>query len=127
MNDKARVIIIIVVFVALAAFPFWYALGAGDPADQPVLEMPENATQCVEDKTYMTANHMNLLNQWRDAVIRDGEKTYISNATGEQHSMSLTGTCLGCHINRDAFCTRCHDYANVEPTCWDCHVESKGN
>ena len=25
------------------------------------------------------------------------------------------------------FCTKCHDYANVDPTCWDCHLEPGGN
>ena len=59
-------------------------------------------------------------------VVRNGETEYMSTS-GEPHTMSLTGTCLSCHSNRDTFCTACHDYANVEPTCWDCHVEGGGS
>jgi hypothetical protein len=69
---------------------------------------------------------MDLLNQWRNAVVRDGERDYVASS-GEVFNMSLTETCLDCHENRDAFCTRCHDYASVEPKCWDCHVDPRGN
>jgi len=59
-------------------------------------------------------------------VVRDGERYYTSTS-GEQFVMSLTSTCLVCHADRDAFCTTCHDYANVKPTCWDCHVDPEGS
>jgi len=126
MSDKGTIIAGLVIFLALVTFPIWYALGGEGDSSPPDLEMPTDATQCVEDKDYMTANHMDLLNQWRDAVVREGRREYTSSS-GEKHTMSLTGTCLNCHSNRDAFCTQCHDYANVEPGCWDCHVEPKGN
>ncbi len=126
MNSKGMVFAGLVVFLALVAFPFWYAFGVGGDVSAPDLEMPTDATQCIEDTEYMTANHMDLLNQWRDEVVREGKREYTS-ASGEKFTMSLTGTCLKCHTDRDTFCTRCHDYANVEPSCWDCHVETKGN
>ncbi len=124
--NKGTIFAGLVVFLALVAFPFWYAMGGGEDLSAPVLEMPTDATHCVEDTAYMTANHMDLLNQWRDAVVREGQREYTS-ASGEKYTMSLTGTCLKCHHHPDAFCDRCHDYVNVEPSCWECHIELKGN
>jgi hypothetical protein len=38
-------------------------------------------------------------------------------------TMSLTGTCIkACHADKTVFCDRCHAYAGVTPTCWNCHV-----
>ena len=37
--------------------------------------------------------------------------------------MSLTNTCLGCHSNKAQFCDQCHNYLEVTPYCWDCHVD----
>ena len=122
MSDRTKVLIALAVVLVLAAFPTWQALGAAGGAGRPELELPENETQCVEDTDFMTARHMELLNQWRNAVVREGETEYTSTS-GETYTMSLTGTCMDCHDNREVFCTRCHDYANVAPRCWDCHVE----
>lgn len=125
MTDKAKAIAGLAIFVILAMYPFWSALGSAAEG-VPELELPEDEADCVEETQFMTANHMDLLNQWRNAVVRDGEREYIS-PSGVRHVMSLTGTCMECHGNRDAFCTRCHDYSNVSPLCWDCHVEPEGN
>jgi hypothetical protein len=128
MRDRGKILVGLAIFVLLATVPFWSRLAAfGDgEASQPELVYPTDATSCVEDTPYMTANHMHLLNEWRDAVVREGILEYTSSATGEVYLMSLTKTCLGCHESRDDFCTRCHDYANVDPTCWDCHVQPGG-
>jgi len=67
---------------------------------------------------------MDLLNQWRDDVVRKGER-YYQAFDGTTHEMSLTRNCLGCHVNKDKFCDRCHDYLGVTPYCWDCHVNPK--
>lgn len=123
MKGKGRIIIGLVVLVILVTIPLWYSLvvqGSGAPPD---VELPAGETQCVETKEYMAANHMQLLNDWRDAVVRNGETTYTSRASGKTYDMSLTGTCMGCHTNRETFCTRCHNYADVNPYCWDCHLE----
>ncbi len=69
----------------------------------------------------MRANHMRLLNDWRDLVVREGERTYTA-ADGKVYEISLTGTCLKCHSNKETFCDRCHDYAGVTPSCWNCHI-----
>ena len=124
MSDKAKIIVALAAFVVLALSPVWYAVGSGGGGSAPELELPTG--DCVEDTQYMIGNHMNLLNDWRDAVVRDGQKEYKS-LSGKKHVMSLTGTCMSCHSNRETFCLRCHDYANVQPSCWDCHLEPKGN
>jgi hypothetical protein len=137
MTDKVAVAVGLVVFIALVTLPFWHTLGASADVAAPELELPEGYTQCVESKAYMTANHMDLLNRWRDAVVREGKKDYTSLEYGVSYEMSLTRTCLGCHTNKATFCDRCHDYASVDALvggggrssvrCWDCHLESKGN
>jgi hypothetical protein len=38
--------------------------------------------------------------------------------------MSLSNTCLDCHSNYTEFCERCHQYASIEPYCWDCHINN---
>ena len=127
MRDKGMVIAGLVIFVGLVTFPIWYTLAAAGDRAMPELERPADASQCVEDTEFMTANHMELLNQWRDAVVRAGEKDYTSKAFGTHYEMSLTKTCLGCHGSRQAFCDRCHTYADVHPRCWECHVDPEGN
>jgi hypothetical protein len=124
MSDKVKITLGAIVFLALVAFPVWNRLFAAGDVTAPELEMPAHASRCVESREFMIANHMDLLNRWRDAVVREGRTDYTSISFPDQtHRMSLTGTCLGCHTSRDDFCTRCHDFANVEPTCWDCHLE----
>jgi len=126
MRDKGTIIGGLFIFLALVTFPIWYALGSAVDSSPPNLELPKNSTACVEDTAYMTANHMDLLDQWRDAVVREGKKEYTSSS-GQEYTMSLTGTCLKCHSNRETFCLECHNYANVEPGCWECHVEPRGD
>ena len=73
----------------------------------------------------MRARHMDLLDDWRDRVVREGERVYVSDLSGASHEMSLSNTCMDCHSNKAEFCDRCHDYMAVDPYCWDCHVEPK--
>ena len=69
---------------------------------------------------------MTLLNQWRDSVVRNGERVYVAD-DGTKYNMSLTKTCLDCHANREKFCDECHNYVGLEPYCWNCHVTPKGD
>lgn len=122
MNDRKWIYAGLGVFVALVLFPAWYgALGSAE-VRAPELELPADETACVESVEYMRANHPALLSTWRDALVRDGRAEYVAS-TGERYTISLTGTCMECHENRETFCVRCHDYADVNPTCWECHVE----
>ena len=126
MRDRTRIVIGLGAFLALAAFPLWNALGTGGDPARPTLERATDSSGCVEDTLYMAAHHEELLNAWRTAVVRTGERYYTSS-TGERYEMSLTGTCMRCHANSDAFCERCHRYANVSITCWRCHVAPEGS
>ncbi len=127
MHDRPFIVVAGIVFLVAIAFPVWHTLVAGGSADRPVLAKPVGADACVESKAFMAANHMDLLNRWRDEVVRDGDaKPYVSGATGKSFEKSLTRTCLGCHTDTGAFCNKCHQYADVVVPCWDCHLETKG-
>lgn len=123
---NGKIIIGLVILVVLATIPIWYPAVVGPAGPPPELELPADETQCVEEKDFMTAHHMDLLDEWRDEVVREGKKTYTSKAYGATYEMSLTRTCMSCHTDRDTFCNRCHDYTDVHPYCWDCHVEPRG-
>lgn len=127
MFDGNKIIIGLVVFLALASAPFWITAASGGKGTRPELEYPTNPAQkqCVEDKAYMQAFHMDLLDKWRDAVVRDGYRVYVSRAHKTKHEMSLSKTCLSCHSDKTKFCDRCHDYSGVKPYCWDCHVTTR--
>lgn len=126
MSDRGKILFGLAIFVILITFPFWSRLTAGEPlGGRPDLEYPTDADACVEPTPYMAASHMDLLNQWRDDLVRRGDPEYVSS-TGETYLKSLTKTCLDCHEDRDAFCNRCHDYADVQPTCWECHTTPGG-
>ena len=101
-------------------FPIWYNhLDAGTlPNPQKV----ENAKECVAPIAEMKANHMQLLNQWRDDVLRDGDRAFNVEADGKMYQKSLQKTCMKCHTSKKKFCDTCHEYASVKPYCWDCHV-----
>jgi len=125
MYDSGKVIAGLVIFVVLLTFPFWYNLGKAAPAPEPKLsEKAKAAKECVEPKAYMTAEHMQILNQWRDTVVRNAQRVYVSSS-GKTFEMSLSNTCLDCHTDKAEFCDKCHNYAAVTPYCWDCHVDPK--
>ena len=120
MNDRRKIYVGMAILVIAVTFPFWYGLVAGEHTP-PDLFLPPDATECIEETEYMTANHMVLLNEWRDTAVREGEREYTSRS-GEVITISLTGTCISCHGRKDEFCLRCHDYSNVKADCWDCHL-----
>jgi len=127
MSDKGKILFGLSIFVILITYPFWSSVAtAGEPeGGRAELDYPADADACIEPTDYMAASHMDLLNQWRDDLVREGNREYVSS-TGETYEKSLTKTCLNCHEDRDTFCTRCHDYADVRPTCWQCHVTPGG-
>jgi hypothetical protein len=126
MNDKKVITLGLVIFLILVTYPFWRALLAGVNVSRPAVEKPVGETKCIEEKAFMTANHMQVLNTWRDAVVRNDIAEYTSTAYGKKYEMSLTKTCLKCHNKREEFCNRCHNYLSITPTCWNCHNEQKG-
>ena len=121
MNEKILIFSGLVVFLLGATFPFWQSI---DPEDFPKVAMETKGEQCVAPAEYMRKNHMLLLNNWRDSVVRDGERFHIM-PDGSRVEKSLTKTCLGCHVSKKQFCEECHTYASVKPYCWECHVVPK--
>jgi len=125
MSDKGKIIIGLIIFVFLGTFPFWY--GRGGTAFLPPLSLdtPEikkmAVKKCLEPTEFMRTSHMELLNSWREAVVRYGKHFYI-NQEGKKISMNLSLTCLGCHSNKDKFCDVCHNFSGVKPNCWSCHL-----
>lgn len=123
MRDTGKVLLGLVVFAGVVTAPAWYAIGRGT-GRPPELEKPTGATRCVEPTPVMRARHMEILNGWRDAVVRADQRVYVAS-DGQRYQISLTGTCLRCHGDPAKFCDRCHAYAGVEPFCWDCHQRGK--
>jgi hypothetical protein len=78
----------------------------------------------VESRDYIRVNHKNLLEDWRESVVRKGGTTYIA-ANKKRYVMSLNRTCMNCHKDKAEFCDQCHNYMGVTNKCWDCHMYPK--
>ncbi len=121
--NKELVFTGLILFVVIVSFPFWYNLGTAAQAPEPELTKEAKAAkQCVRPTEYIKREHMQLLDVWRDTVVRDATRIYVNEA-GKEFDMSLSNTCLECHYNKEKFCDKCHDYASARPYCWDCHIE----
>jgi hypothetical protein len=124
MSDAKKVFIGLIIFLVLLTFPFWYGKGRAVPSLQLKIDTPEIARlaekKCLEPTAYMRASHMELIDSWREAVVREGQRYYVTSS-GKNVSMSLSQGCLGCHSNKEQFCDTCHNYAGVKPNCWSCH------
>lgn len=125
MKDRGLIIAGLVIFVVLMTFPIWYNLAVGEATTKLDLAPADKGDRCVLERAEMRANHMDILNRWRDDVVRIGERIYKS-PDGTEYNMSLTNTCLDCHTQKDKFCDRCHNYLSVDPYCWSCHIIPEG-
>jgi hypothetical protein len=121
-QHAGKIIIGILIFLGLMVSPYIYNATTSPAA--PKLEVGTQEKQCVESTPYMKANHMKMLDTWRDQVVREGKRIYVSS-TGKEYVMSLQNTCMKCHTTKTKFCDRCHDYLDVSPNCWDCHIPPK--
>ena len=123
MNDKKLIVTGLVIFFIIVLFPFWYNRGkAVPPPELKLTEKAKAAKECVRSTDYMRSDHMQLLDLWRESVVREDDRIY-TNPKGKQFVMSLSNTCLDCHSNKAEFCDKCHNYASVRPYCWDCHID----
>ncbi|MBW1837459.1 MAG: sulfate reduction electron transfer complex DsrMKJOP subunit DsrJ, partial [Deltaproteobacteria bacterium] len=104
------------------SFPFWFNQGKAAPVPEPKLtEKAKAAKTCILPKEEMRTEHMQLLEVWRQSVVRDAQRVYVAGS-GKEYLMSLSNNCMDCHSNKADFCDRCHNYASVDPYCWDCHI-----
>ena len=158
MYDGGKIIPGLIIGLCLFLSPFIY--NAGKAAKAPVPELTAKAKEakaCVAPKPYMTAWHMQLLDTWRQEVVRDDNRYYDTNVDlswdygldykllenwrrfttasdvqasgtpGKIYYKSLQETCMDCHSNKSKFCDECHNYMGVAPYCWDCHIAPKEN
>jgi hypothetical protein len=125
MHDAGKIVVGLGAFAGVVAFPVWLGLARGTTSSQVKLELGTSEKACVLPVAEMRASHMQLLDEWRTRVVRDGQRDFKS-PSGRVFPMSLTKTCLGCHQRKTEFCDRCHDAAGVKPVCWDCHVDAAG-
>lgn len=152
MYDGGKIIVGLIACLAFFLSPFIYDAGKAAKAPEPELSAKaKDAKECVESASYMRAWHMQLLDEWRQTVVRKGERYYrpVENAaemrldqglldqwrhivsdgerryvpkTDKVYYKSLQVTCMDCHSNKSKFCDQCHNYMGVSPYCWDCHI-----
>lgn len=117
--------VFLVVVAAVVTFPLWYSR-AEPRAPEPIVH-PSSGGECIEPVETMRRNHMTMLYDWRDSVVRTTAKDrrWYVNSKGEKFEKSLTRTCLGCHESRHTFCDRCHDRVSVTVTCFQCHASNR--
>lgn len=122
MHNKKFIIPMLLIVFAIFSAPFWLNLGKGT-AVYPKIVLPTGADMqtCIEDKDWMRAEHMQLLNAWRDMAVRQDMRTYVAS-DGRKWEVSLQNTCLKCHSDKVNFCDTCHLANSVEPYCWSCHI-----
>ena len=122
MYDKEKIIAGLIIFVVIITFPFWYNHGKAASVPEPKLtEKAKAAKECIKPKAEMRTEHMQILDVWRDNVVRSAKRVYITSS-GKEFAMSLSNTCMDCHSQKTEFCDKCHNYASVDPYCWDCHI-----
>ncbi|MEW6743545.1 MAG: sulfate reduction electron transfer complex DsrMKJOP subunit DsrJ [Planctomycetota bacterium] len=123
--DKRKVLTGLGIFLVLMLFPIWYSAAAGKISVIPQPKVDDSRGHCVAPRETIRVSHMELLNEWRDAVVREGERFFVTE-DNRRFERSLTRTCIGCHTDRKEFCDQCHDYVSVRPNCFDCHHERTG-
>jgi len=122
MYDKKLIIPGLLVFLLLMISPI--IINGLDAGPVPKLEKPQGVTKCVKSAQYMRTSHMQMLDDWRDEVLRDGDRAPIT-IDGVEYDKSLMNGCMKCHTDKKKFCDECHVYTSVKPYCWDCHFLPK--
>ena len=121
MYNAKAVCIGIAIMVLLLSSPFWVGLFGSKYTETGITPPKNSSTECIEDRDFMRAQHMRLLNEWRDAALRDENREYVAK-NGKKWAISLQNTCLKCHENYNSFCEKCHVANSVSPYCWTCHI-----
>ena len=120
MYNTGKVLLGIIVFVVIFISPFLLNLTGGESQNKPDPKLPIQYDECIKDTEYMKAYHMDMLNDWRDLVVREDKR--FMQFQGKKIEMSLSRTCMKCHTSKKDFCDECHNYLDVVPYCWECHV-----
>jgi hypothetical protein len=123
MYGTGRIIPALIIFLGIMTSPIWYNLGNASKPPKP--EKPKDYKECVEPTQFMRTTHMQLLNDWRDDILREGGTRKGVTANGTEYVRSLQNGCMKCHSDKKKFCDVCHTYTSVKPYCWDCHLQPK--
>ncbi len=142
MYDRSKIIIGIVIFLGVIAFPFYYNNVLGKSSDVKAKGKSnvlagkkdvdalhfhiggEKKQRTLKD---MRANHMKILDSWRNEVVRDGIR---------KPGRSLQNGCLSCHAKEKknamkigdkeaTACEDCHVKTGTQLYCWECHFDPK--
>jgi hypothetical protein len=132
MYNADKIIPGLIIFLGLITFPLWYNMGKAAPPPEIKIDTPAiqqmAVKQCILPKAEMRTGHMQMLNDWRTDVVRNGLRVYVA-ADGKEYNMSLQNECMKCHSNKSQFCDQCHVYAGLQlgsvPYCWTCHIAPK--
>jgi hypothetical protein len=124
MYDGSKIVTGLIIFLCLITLPAWYSVASGKATYVPDPKVITEEEECIESTQYMRTKHINLLMNWKESVVRQGNRTYLAG-DGKEYNISLTETCMDCHSNKAEFCDRCHSYVGVKPYCWDCHIIPK--
>ena len=93
MYNGGKIIIGLLIFLLAMTFPIWYNVFTGKASFVPELEIPtkniSGKDQCVLPAEEMRAFHMDVLNEWRDTVVRKGERTHVT-PDGREFNRSLS-------------------------------------
>ena len=88
MYNSGKIIAGLIVFILFVTFPFLFNMGKASAKPKPSIDTPVinqmQVKQCVESKDFMRTEHMQLLNSWRDSVVRNGDRIYVNKA-GQEH------------------------------------------
>jgi len=124
MYDGKKIIPGLLIFLGLVTYPLWHNTMSGKMGYVPKPKIAPDKKECVEPKAFIRVNHKDLLEDWKQSVVRMGQRTYQSSKK-KAYTISLNRTCMNCHTDKGEFCDQCHNYMGVTNKCWDCHMYPK--
>ncbi|HBH61387.1 MAG TPA: cytochrome C [Nitrospiraceae bacterium] len=122
MYNGGKIIAGLIIFIALVTFPFYTNIGKTIEKPADLAAAPDELHIGDLPIGQMRAEHMMLLDKWRDEVVRGGQR-YITY-DGDEYEKSIQNGCLACHSKQE-FCGKCHNFAGVNPYCWNCHYSEE--
>ena len=81
MNDKKWIISrYLIVFIVVGILPLLVQPGKGRAGarSSSYTDKAKAAKECVRSKEYMRAEHMQLLDLWREQVVRAAKREYVN-------------------------------------------------
>lgn len=93
MYNGGKIILGLIVFLFIMTFPIWYNLASEKDLSRldPIAATKDvpGKDRCVLPKEEMRASHMDLLNEWREIVVRRGERIHTT-PDGRNFNRSLS-------------------------------------